>query len=93
MIFELDSEIVAKEARSNAKCKFWRLWPVIKDIRAGLQQIPEHQVVVIKRSANVAADWAAKFALKEMCNLGWIHLPPSSLVHILDKDGLPAPPL
>ena len=39
----------------------------------------------------MAADWVADKATKGMCDLGWIVQPPSFLVHILDKDGLPAP--
>ena len=40
----------------------------------------------------MAADWAANTAKQGMCLSGWVNLPPSSLVFILNKDGLPLLP-
>ncbi|CAN6676168.1 unnamed protein product [Malus baccata var. baccata] len=46
----------------------------------------------VPRSANLAADRLASRSNTEMCGSTWISRPPSSLVHILNKDGLPCPP-
>ncbi|RXH95452.1 hypothetical protein DVH24_007952 [Malus domestica] len=46
----------------------------------------------IPRSANCAADFVAKNFTSEMCNFVWAYRPTSSLVRILNKDGLPCPP-
>ncbi|KAM1574196.1 hypothetical protein TB2_043974 [Malus domestica] len=45
----------------------------------------------VPRSANQAADLLASRTCTEMCNFCWVNRPPSSLVHVLDKDGLPCP--
>ena len=69
----------------------WRIWPLIRDIRRMLIQIEEKQVKVIKRNANKAADIVASQTKRGMCNNGWIQQSLSSLVHILNKNGLPTP--
>ncbi|CAN6675727.1 unnamed protein product [Malus baccata var. baccata] len=46
----------------------------------------------VPRSANLAADRLASRSNTEMCVSTWISRPPSSLVHILNKDDLPCPP-
>ncbi|KAM1696802.1 hypothetical protein ACFX1Q_030917 [Malus domestica] len=45
----------------------------------------------VPRSANRAADRLASAKNLEMSNYTWIKRPPSSIVHILNKDGLPCP--
>ncbi|KAM1151698.1 hypothetical protein ACFX19_034994 [Malus domestica] len=46
----------------------------------------------IPRLANLAADHLASCSCVEMCDVSWVARPPSSLVHVLNKDGLPCPP-
>ncbi|CAN6700292.1 unnamed protein product [Malus baccata var. baccata] len=46
----------------------------------------------IPRLANLAADHLASRSCVEMCDVSWVARPPSSLVHVLNKDGLPCPP-
>ncbi|KAM1026355.1 hypothetical protein ACFX2C_039377 [Malus domestica] len=46
----------------------------------------------VPRSANLAADRLASRSNTEMCNVTWVNRPPSSLVFVLNKDGLPCPP-
>ncbi|CAN6559066.1 unnamed protein product [Malus baccata var. baccata] len=43
----------------------------------------------VPRSANVAADSLASTNNQEMCDIVWVDRPPSSLVHVLNNDGLP----
>ncbi|KAM1772030.1 hypothetical protein ACFX11_046776 [Malus domestica] len=45
------------------------------------------EVSWIPRSANMAADFVARFISSEMCGFSWVDRPPSSLVGILNKDG------
>ncbi|CAN6675863.1 unnamed protein product [Malus baccata var. baccata] len=45
----------------------------------------------VPRSANLAADSLASFGNLEMCNVVWVNRPPSSLVFVLNNDGLPCP--
>ncbi|RXI00515.1 hypothetical protein DVH24_000749 [Malus domestica] len=42
----------------------------------------------VPRSANRAADWLVSFKNAEMSVSTWVSRPPSSLVHVLNKDGL-----
>ncbi|KAI5355928.1 hypothetical protein L3X38_008823 [Prunus dulcis] len=54
-----------------------------------------HQTYVwtwIPRTANQAADHLAMLAISRMSPEVWVNRPPSSLMHILNKDGLPCPP-
>ncbi|KAI5349990.1 PREDICTED: PRUPE_8G042700 [Prunus dulcis] len=44
-------------------------------------------------TTNLAADHLAKLAMSRMSLSIWVNLPPSSLIGILDKDGLPCPPI
>ncbi|KAM1949596.1 hypothetical protein ACFX15_009634 [Malus domestica] len=46
----------------------------------------------VPRLANQSADHLASRTNLEMCGKTWVRRPPSSLVHILNKDGLPFPP-
>ncbi|XVF61447.1 hypothetical protein PTKIN_Ptkin08bG0130300 [Pterospermum kingtungense] len=47
----------------------------------------------VNKKANKVAGWLARLIKKGMSCVGRVLVPPSSLVHILDKDGLPVPPL
>ncbi|OMO70992.1 reverse transcriptase [Corchorus capsularis] len=76
---------------SKTTCN-WQIGPIVQEIRFLMQQIPVKKFKWIRRTCNAAAHWATSEAVKGMCNLGWLRLPPSSLMFILDKDGLPAPP-
>ncbi|XVE73250.1 hypothetical protein DITRI_Ditri11bG0102000 [Diplodiscus trichospermus] len=63
----------------------------LRDIREKLKQIPFCQFQWIKRKANQAADWIATQTISRKCRQDWVLHPPSSVVHILNKDGLPTP--
>ncbi|KAM1369941.1 hypothetical protein ACFX15_039730 [Malus domestica] len=45
------------------------------------------------RSANMATDFVARSISPKMCGFVWVVQTPSSLVGILNKDGLPCPPM
>ncbi|KAM2750524.1 hypothetical protein EV2_029295 [Malus domestica] len=45
----------------------------------------------VPRSANMAADSLASFCNLEMCNVVWVNRPPSSLIFVLNNDGIPCP--
>ncbi|XVF47152.1 hypothetical protein PTKIN_Ptkin03bG0086300 [Pterospermum kingtungense] len=46
-----------------------------------------------KRNANKVADWVATNVKRGMCISNSVNMPPSSLVRILSRDGLPTSPL
>ena len=65
----------------------------MKDIQTIARRFEEFECKWIARKANQAANWIAKQVRKRMSYSNWVNLPPSSLVHILSRDGLLAPPL
>ena len=90
--FEIDYETLHKAlTQRGVKCN-WKLVPLIKDIQALLLMVPEKRILLIIRNANKVANWVAAQAIKGMCGKRWLRLPPSSLVFVLNNDGLPAPP-
>ncbi|XVE77715.1 hypothetical protein DITRI_Ditri13aG0085300 [Diplodiscus trichospermus] len=58
-------------------------WAVLEGINLAVEK---------SRKANSAADWVASQTITRKCCQDWVSRPPSSLVHILNKDGLLAPP-
>ena len=73
-------------------CILGKIDPIIATVKKQREQFQEVNFVHIKRDANQAAHWVARKSLKEMCPEGWVKKHPSSLVHILSRDGFPAPP-
>ncbi|XVE60466.1 hypothetical protein DITRI_Ditri05aG0130900 [Diplodiscus trichospermus] len=71
--------------------KNWKFWSLVQEIRNYLNKIPNNQFRLIRRIANQATNWIAAQTIKGKCREDWVTHPPSSLVFILDKDGLPAP--
>ncbi|KAM2075160.1 hypothetical protein ACFX1T_038088 [Malus domestica] len=45
----------------------------------------------VPRTANMAADVLSSLVCTEMCDVVWVDRPPSSLVFVLNNDGLPCP--
>ena len=80
------------EGSAGNRCKGVAVRPLVLDIQRLLRLVPDWKLRVIKRSANAAADWVAIQTKLGMCLFDWIRHHPSSLVEILDKDGLPTPP-
>ncbi|OMO88162.1 hypothetical protein COLO4_20392 [Corchorus olitorius] len=91
VIIETDCSNIHSNIKSNTVVD-WRIKPLVLDIGHLLRELPNVELRVIKRSANIAADWFAKQARKEMCFVdGRLHHP-SSLVGIWSSDGVAAPP-
>lgn len=63
-----------------------------KSILGLVQKFDSIRFVHIKREANRAADWvASQFKRSMLCLSNWVDTPPSSLLHMLTRGGLPAP--
>ncbi|OMO69938.1 hypothetical protein COLO4_28853 [Corchorus olitorius] len=91
VVFEMDSELVYKSVVSADNRADWRLSPVLADIRSLADHFSGVKFKCVKRKANMAADWVATRSRMGMCFADLSQNQPSSLVHILCKDGLPAP--
>ncbi|OMO50989.1 reverse transcriptase [Corchorus capsularis] len=92
LIVETDCQLVYQNAIS-IRDRCWEIEPISEDIKNLLKDFQQSKMRWISRTANQAADWVACQARKKMCPEGWVDQPPSSLVYILSRDGLPAPPL
>ncbi|BBH05613.1 Tetratricopeptide repeat-like superfamily protein, partial [Prunus dulcis] len=74
---------------------FWRriLMMAKGTLQAGLGVVVRNSAsnFMVPRGANRAADAAAQRARRRMCDEVWASSPPSSLVFVLQADGLPCP--
>ncbi|OMO87766.1 reverse transcriptase [Corchorus capsularis] len=91
---ETDSEVVQRSITSSPKDYVldWKILPIVKDIKDAMALISTVDISWIGRKANMAANWVATSMRKGMCPLDWVSRPPSQLLYICDKDGVPAPP-
>ena len=89
---ENDSEILYKRCIGKENMTNWKMEPYVQDIQMLKDCFEEVKWSKVSRVANKAVDWLANHVKKGMCLENWVILPPSSLVHILSRDGLPAPP-
>ncbi|XVE72309.1 hypothetical protein DITRI_Ditri11bG0028900 [Diplodiscus trichospermus] len=87
--FETDSRKNFDYITKENKDPHWKVKNVIDDIRIGLSGFEAKNFKCTRKVANKAADWVAKQYKEEMCLVDWVDRPPSSLVFILDKNGVP----
>ncbi|RXH68115.1 hypothetical protein DVH24_028262 [Malus domestica] len=71
----------------------WDLLPILSRIFDVGRSFHSCSWSWIPRSANMVANFVIRNISPEMCSFGWVVQPPASLVGILNKDGLPCPPL
>ena len=91
IVLEIDSEIMFKELEKGKGKGNWKIMPYIQNILGKKDCFEGKKFSKIKRSANKTTDWLAKQVKQGMSLTNWVYLPPSFLVHILSRDGLPAP--
>ncbi|XVF32743.1 hypothetical protein REPUB_Repub17cG0109600 [Reevesia pubescens] len=85
---EPNSLVLHKNLIDMTSERCWKVKPVIQDILLKREKFEEIKFRWIHKTANKVANWIAKQSQKRMCITNWVLLPPSSLVFILDKDGL-----
>ncbi|KAM2124648.1 hypothetical protein ACFX1Q_015215 [Malus domestica] len=91
IIIESNSKEVVSSLCTSIYNGRWETFPVLwkaMQLKASFQQCRWSWV---PRSANMVADKLASVKNSEMSNYTWVERPPSSIVHILIKDGLPCP--
>ncbi|OMP05396.1 hypothetical protein COLO4_08881 [Corchorus olitorius] len=91
IIVETDCEILYKSFVNHGKGLDWRIEPVLADINHLVKWFKVVEYRCVKREANMAADWIVVQSRLRMSFADLGRYQPSSLVKILDKDGLPAP--
>ncbi|KAM2227522.1 hypothetical protein ACFXTI_014318 [Malus domestica] len=91
VVFESDSKELIGSLHSDFKKANWSIFPLLIQIQNLSAQFRSIYWRWVPRQANSAADWVASHCKRGMCSDVWVIRPPSSLVHILSKDGLPCP--
>ncbi|KAM1476449.1 hypothetical protein ACFX15_037340 [Malus domestica] len=91
VVFESDSKELIGSLNNDFKKANWTIFPLLIQIRNLSIQFRSIYWRWVPRQVNSAADWVASHCKRGMCSDVWVIRPPSSLVHILSKDGLPCP--
>ncbi|KAM1833609.1 hypothetical protein ACFX13_023409 [Malus domestica] len=91
IIVESDSKDSISALTASLETGRWEAFPTLAIAKRLGESFQDCRWTWVPRSANQAADLLASRTCTEMCNLCWVNRPPSSLVHVLDKDGLPCP--
>ncbi|BFG21271.1 hypothetical protein CerSpe_075460 [Prunus speciosa] len=92
VIIESDSRGIIQCLNGDIARGAWAIYPILNRIREQQTLFHSCRWSWISRVANEAADLVASLAMARMSNEVWVHRPPSSLTHVLNKDGLPCPP-
>nr|XP_008382768.2 uncharacterized protein LOC103445527 [Malus domestica] len=93
------SVILESDSRESISCLSgsldsgsWEAFPILVRVKQLCEAFQFCRWSWVPRSANSSADFLASVGCPEMCDRVWVNRPPSSLVHVLNKDGLPCPP-
>ncbi|CAN6687217.1 unnamed protein product [Malus baccata var. baccata] len=70
----------------------WEAYPVLMKVKLVSEAFQFCRWSWVPITANGAADFLAYRGFQEMGSRVWVDMPPSSLVLVLNKDGLPCPP-
>ncbi|KAL6269322.1 hypothetical protein ACE6H2_026233 [Prunus campanulata] len=89
---ESDSKELIQSVKGNIQKGRWTIYPILVALKEKCRRFGSCSWKWIPRKANKAADAAAIEAKRKMCDEVWISRPPSSLVFVLQSDGLPCPP-
>ncbi|CAL8155709.1 unnamed protein product [Prunus armeniaca] len=91
--FEMDCREVIRGVQGNISRGRWELYPFLYKIK---EQLGHPNFIDANwpwwpRKGNVVVDHTATLASAGMSPMTWVIRPPSSLVHVLNNDGLPCP--
>ncbi|XP_004305134.1 PREDICTED: uncharacterized protein LOC101315365 [Fragaria vesca subsp. vesca] len=92
IILESDSKALVDQINNSKFPCNWKIAPVVTMIQNSITSNPRLAWFWISRKANSAADLVASLVVRKKCPEVWIDRPPSSLVFVLSRDGLPCPP-
>ncbi|BFG15868.1 hypothetical protein CerSpe_021420 [Prunus speciosa] len=93
VVIESDSKEAISCLNRSIPRGTWQLYPILCNIRNSCSTFRDCNWSWVPRTANLAADHLAKLAMSRMSLSIWVNRPPSSSVGILNKDGLPCPPI
>ncbi|XP_028965028.1 uncharacterized protein [Malus domestica] len=93
VVIESDAQVIMRSLNSLSLSCDWDLFPNLIPVLEIGRSFQSCSWSWVLRATNRAADFVARNISPEMCGFSWVVRPPSSLVGILNKDGLPCPPL
>ncbi|XP_068340019.1 uncharacterized protein [Pyrus communis] len=91
VILESDSLEAIKCLSSSLSMGSWEAFPVLARVQQLGGKFLDCRWSWVPRIANGVAHAIASFGFTEMCDVVWVDRPPSSLVFVLNNDGLPCP--
>ncbi|KAM2405489.1 hypothetical protein ACFXTH_032702 [Malus domestica] len=92
IVAESDSLEVVSSLKGDIAQGSWEVFPILESILWLGSSFQGCHWSWVPRLANQSADHLTSRSNLKMCGITWVRRPPSSLVHILNKDGLPCPP-
>ncbi|CAL2272791.1 unnamed protein product [Prunus armeniaca] len=92
VIVETDFKVCFAAVQEDISVSNWTLYPILYDIRMLKASFSSLRWAWTTRDANHAADWVASQARRGLCAEAWVIRPPTALVYVLSRDGLPCPP-
>ncbi|XP_068339108.1 uncharacterized protein [Pyrus communis] len=91
VILESDSLEAIKSLSSSLSVGSWEAFPMLARVKQLGRDFSECRWSWVPRLANGVAHELASVDFPEMCDVVWVDRPPSSLVFVLNNDGLPCP--
>ncbi|KAM1262994.1 hypothetical protein ACFX2G_028665 [Malus domestica] len=92
IVAESDSLEVVSSLKGDISHGSWEVFLILENILRLGTSFQGCRWSWVPRLANQSADRLASRTNLETCDKTWVRRPPSSLVHIINKDGLPCPP-
>ncbi|KAM1017221.1 hypothetical protein ACFX13_047544 [Malus domestica] len=86
VVIKSDAQSIMRSLNARALSCDWDLLPILSRVLKVGRSFQSCSWSWIPRSANMTADFVARFISSEMCGFSWVDRPPSSLVGILNKD-------
>ena len=91
IMVEPDCKQLISYLNGNVEYCSWKLYPILSHIRQLGCRFINCVWSWVPRTGNEAANFVARFRGAEKSDSTWVDRPPSSLVRILNKDGLHCP--
>ncbi|CAN6558737.1 unnamed protein product [Malus baccata var. baccata] len=92
IVAESDSLEVVSSLQGDIARGSWEVFPILDSLLRLRNSFQGCRWSWVPRLANRSVDFLASRSNVEISGITWVRRPPSSMVHILNKDGLPCPP-
>lgn len=96
---DLQQIVVQSDSKENISCLLndissgsWEVFSTLTRILRLRDVFQTCRWSWVPRSTNMAANRLASRSNMKICGSSWVNQPPSSLMHVLNKDDLPCPP-